>query len=541
MAAATTLPGFLSLIQTFRSDGKVSGPELSDLYQTVYNLLQASDLDSVTTDWDNATTYDTPATSKTSGNPAFAISSNRYWKSKTDGNVNHQPPSDPGTTEDSYWIEVSASSGALEEWAAGTYGAGLIIVFHNDQFYKLTVATRPYESSNIDTEITSGDWTPVGQAVTGLLENLTTTDKTNLVAAINELKALIDADPAIHATYSTIATLTADQTNQEEGQVFEVTDASSDSTVVSGKAWYKLGASKTAALSDYTKISEEEAFSENILSQVLQKSNNLSDVANAATARNNLDVYGKSETYTKTETDNLIDWDQDATFTGSSGDEIQNDASSDISGQTGSAKFTFLDIDVTQSGRTSTGESNFINYKKGGVSQFRASTDGDIFVKDQGFFGGATSSPASTFYVVIPDLGKIGGAAQSNTFIRPGNTLFIEANSNISLTFRDNFLLNSSSDGGGDGVCTLGDRVAAPSSNPSGGYIWWSESGSGKARTPSGNIVTYIPNSPQAGYTTFTNLTTSRTGDADSGTLAELWDIVGTLIEDFKTLGFIKA
>jgi hypothetical protein len=45
----------------------------------------------------------------------------------------------------------------------------------------------------------------------------------------------------------------------------------------------------------------------------------------------------------------------------------------------------------------------------------------------------------------------------------------------------------------------------------------------------------------QTGYTTFTNLTTDRTCDANATTLDELADILGTLIVDLKTKGIIAA
>jgi hypothetical protein len=45
----------------------------------------------------------------------------------------------------------------------------------------------------------------------------------------------------------------------------------------------------------------------------------------------------------------------------------------------------------------------------------------------------------------------------------------------------------------------------------------------------------------QTGYTTFTNLTTDRTCDANATTVEELADILGTLIEDLKTKGIIAA
>lgn len=45
----------------------------------------------------------------------------------------------------------------------------------------------------------------------------------------------------------------------------------------------------------------------------------------------------------------------------------------------------------------------------------------------------------------------------------------------------------------------------------------------------------------QTGYTTFTNLTTDRTCDANATSVEELADILGTLIEDLKTKGIISA
>ena len=45
----------------------------------------------------------------------------------------------------------------------------------------------------------------------------------------------------------------------------------------------------------------------------------------------------------------------------------------------------------------------------------------------------------------------------------------------------------------------------------------------------------------QTGYTTFTNLSTDRTCDADTVVVAELADIVGTLIEDLKLKGLVAA
>jgi hypothetical protein len=51
--------------------------------------------------------------------------------------------------------------------------------------------------------------------------------------------------------------------------------------------------------------------------------------------------------------------------------------------------------------------------------------------------------------------------------------------------------------------------------------------------------INTAPTAVQTGYTTFTNLTTDRTCDADATSVAELADILGTLIVDLKAKGII--
>lgn len=106
------------------------------------------------------------------GDGAYAIhpDSNgaiRFWKTKTDTNTGNEPPTNPAVTENDFWIEVSPAGGsAIQEWAPGIYGAGLIIVFHNHStdgpgLYLLAEPVRPYESANIETEITAEDWVKI--------------------------------------------------------------------------------------------------------------------------------------------------------------------------------------------------------------------------------------------------------------------------------------------------------------------------------------------------------------------------------------------
>ena len=91
----------------------------------------------------------------------------RFWKTKTDGNINNPPPTGVGVTENTYWIEVSPANGsAIKEWTPGVFGDGLIIVFYDvngdgtdPAFYKLNEAVRPYNSTNFTTELAAGKWT----------------------------------------------------------------------------------------------------------------------------------------------------------------------------------------------------------------------------------------------------------------------------------------------------------------------------------------------------------------------------------------------
>lgn len=97
----------------------------------------------------------------------------RIWETKVDNNTNNLPPSAPGTTENTYWLEVSSSaSAAIPEWAPGLFGPGLIIVFHNHStdgrgLYVLLEPVRPFNSVNIETEIAAGDWELISGGTSG--------------------------------------------------------------------------------------------------------------------------------------------------------------------------------------------------------------------------------------------------------------------------------------------------------------------------------------------------------------------------------------
>jgi len=65
--------------------------------------------------------------------------------------------------------------------------------------------------------------------------------------------------PAIENRYADITTLLAQQGNQTDGGIQRVADASADSTVDSGGAWYEYLGTTVGDLTDYRKLSEDES------------------------------------------------------------------------------------------------------------------------------------------------------------------------------------------------------------------------------------------------------------------------------------------
>jgi photosystem II stability/assembly factor-like uncharacterized protein len=88
----------------------------------------------------------------------------RIWETKTDGNINNPPPTDPEVDENSNWFELSPANGSgIKEWEPGVYGDGLTIVAHNHSvlgygFAWLLEPVRPFNSVNVEYEITIGKW-----------------------------------------------------------------------------------------------------------------------------------------------------------------------------------------------------------------------------------------------------------------------------------------------------------------------------------------------------------------------------------------------
>lgn len=134
-------------------------------FSKVLDFVSESTVDEVIPDWTNALTFQTDGSD--AGEYTVYPDDNgkkRIFQTKVDDNINHEPPTDPDVTEDTFWLEISQSAGsAIKEWTAGIYGTGLIIVYHDHSedgpgLYKLVDPVRPYESTDIEAEITAGDW-----------------------------------------------------------------------------------------------------------------------------------------------------------------------------------------------------------------------------------------------------------------------------------------------------------------------------------------------------------------------------------------------
>lgn len=223
---------------------RISGLDIRTTMLKVVDLLGQAQTQDIIPDWSSGLTFQTDGTDdgRYCSHPDTNGQS-RIWKTKNDNNTGNEPPTDPLITSDSNWEEKSPSiSSGINEWSAGIFGDGLVIVFWNhstdgNNFYKLIDPARPFESINIETEITAGKWEQITSASGGGLTK------------------------PITASYATIAALLADQgvLPQATGEWYYVTDASTDTTVTSGWAIYEYLGTTNGDLTDYRKIMEQES------------------------------------------------------------------------------------------------------------------------------------------------------------------------------------------------------------------------------------------------------------------------------------------
>lgn len=143
---------------------RITGPEILQAAQAIVSYF-ATQISDIIPDWTAALQFETDGSNagKYCKYPD-TTGKKRLFETKVAANINHAPPTNPSITEDAFWIEVSASSSsAIQEWSAGVYGPGLVIVAHNHSvdgrgLYWLIEPVRPYNSTDIEAEITAGDW-----------------------------------------------------------------------------------------------------------------------------------------------------------------------------------------------------------------------------------------------------------------------------------------------------------------------------------------------------------------------------------------------
>lgn len=147
--------------------GAISEAVMRDFNKDLTDYLGAAELSDIVPAWTALLTFQTDGSDDgqwctypdTSGNI-------RIWQTKIDDNIGNEPPADPQVTEDTNWIEVSASSNSsFSEYVAGLYGAGLIIVFKDDDFYKLQEAQRPFNSEDFAAELAAGKWLNITKGI----------------------------------------------------------------------------------------------------------------------------------------------------------------------------------------------------------------------------------------------------------------------------------------------------------------------------------------------------------------------------------------
>lgn len=148
----------------------VTAEKIRLVLKEIVNSVFSQQIQDIIPLWTNALTF------KLDGSSAGLYAKNtdtnnriRLWETKVDNNIGNEPPTNPVTTENTYWKEVSpSSSSALQEWSPGLFGSGLVIVYHNHSdpdigkwLYILTEPSRPFNSTNIESEITAGKWAPI--------------------------------------------------------------------------------------------------------------------------------------------------------------------------------------------------------------------------------------------------------------------------------------------------------------------------------------------------------------------------------------------
>ena len=157
------------LIRSAGINGRTTAQNVRDMFTHVIDTL-FHELGSIN-DFGPELTWDAGMSYHTTDYP-FAISGLRVFRTKVNNNINHPPPNEPdvnGIYQDQYWIEVSpAPTSGIAEWAPGVYGNGLVIVYRNNQLWRLAdTVSRPFDSIDFDNEEANGDWVGISGSPAG--------------------------------------------------------------------------------------------------------------------------------------------------------------------------------------------------------------------------------------------------------------------------------------------------------------------------------------------------------------------------------------
>lgn len=241
---ATQVKDLITSLWTRVGSNRVDDADLRTVGNAIVDLVSALEIE-IFPDWTSGLTFQTDGTDdgRYCKYPDTDFKK-RIFETKVDDNIGNAPPTDPLISETTEWKEISQSAkSAIEEWGPGVFGVGLIIVYYDfapggipdPGFYKLNEPVRPFTSTNLATELVAEQWIRVGGSGGG-----------GLVKPISE-------------TYADVATLIADQGNQEEDEWYMVTDASTDTTVTTGWGIYRYLGTTIGDLTDYQKVLEQES------------------------------------------------------------------------------------------------------------------------------------------------------------------------------------------------------------------------------------------------------------------------------------------
>lgn len=190
-----TLAELRTLLGTNVTPPLIDSQKIADNDNAIVDYLLSQDKEEYP-DWTNALTFNTDGTG--AGKYCKHPDTNgikRIFETKTSSNIGNTPPTNPLVPENTYWKEISASASApIPEYAAGVFGSGLKIVYHNHStlgrgLYILTEPIRPFTSVNIEAEPTKWERFTVNSqelmaAVLGLYD-----DRGNYNASVNTFPA----------------------------------------------------------------------------------------------------------------------------------------------------------------------------------------------------------------------------------------------------------------------------------------------------------------------------------------------------------------